>query len=168
MEVTENKDYTVKEYDLRENAEIVHLAMNAAKSLDSTELKMWFEKKLLGTNQPEIYDFTKKVLDKYYDNSKLEAVKMIRDTYKITFTKAKEIVNGFADKSYYPISKALKIFEELDITFKLRIKEAKKWWDNLSDYSKSKITKTIFLTDMPELSDTDKLRAYESKDGYGF
>ena len=33
------------DYDLRENAEIIALAMDAAKSLDSTALKAWFEQK---------------------------------------------------------------------------------------------------------------------------
>jgi len=34
-----------EDYNLRENADIVHLAMKASKSLDSTELKQWFDKK---------------------------------------------------------------------------------------------------------------------------
>jgi hypothetical protein len=34
-----------KDYNLRENADIVHLAMKSAKSLDSTELKEWFDNK---------------------------------------------------------------------------------------------------------------------------
>ena len=34
-----------EDYNLRENADIVALAMKSAKTLDSTELKEWFDKK---------------------------------------------------------------------------------------------------------------------------
>lgn len=34
-----------EDYNLRENADIVALAMDCAKSLNSTELKAWFERK---------------------------------------------------------------------------------------------------------------------------
>lgn len=34
------------DFDLRKNAEIVHIAMQVAKSLDSTPLKEWFKREI--------------------------------------------------------------------------------------------------------------------------
>ena len=83
----------INNFNLRENADIVALAMDCAKSLDSTELKKWFKQKSekiekcwfcqtenpnVGTKETQYTDF-----DGYYDKCTIIYCQNCKNTIKI-------------------------------------------------------------------------------------